>query len=156
MEYNTIHFLKGGEVQIEKFDESNNNGMMWRTMQGELIHTSHMETSHLFNSVKMIYNHMADIIGFPTFWLGNKYTEINKKWLDNPQKEMDILKKLILELETRTDWNERQKSIYNKIRLTLTGEFHKIVFNKLEDMGLDINTIQMDDPLQLLIEAKEK
>ena len=72
------------------------------------------------------------------------------------EEEMDILKKLILELETRTDWNERQKSIYNKIRLTLTGEFHKIVFNKLEDMGLDINTIQMDDPLQLIIEAKEK
>ena len=44
----------------------------------------------------------------------------------------------------------------DKIRLTLTGEFHKIVFNKLENMGLDINTIQMDDPLQLLIEAKEK
>jgi len=132
------------------------NGFYWVTMEKDIVHSSQMNTSHLFNSTKMIYNHMADLIGFPTFWFSKKYEEHTKKWLSNPQNQLDTLKKLVKELETRTDWDERQKSIYNKIRLTLTGEFHKSVFNKLEEMGLDTSTIEMDDPLQLLIEAKER
>jgi hypothetical protein len=143
-------------MQIKEFDNNLNNGMMWKTMEGGIIHTSQMSTSHLFNSVKMIYNHMADIIGFPTFWFRNKYEEINKKWLANPEYQMDILKKLILELEKRDDWDERQKHIYNQIKLTLTGEFHSIVLDALEKRGFERSLVQLQDPIKLLKEAKEK
>ena len=51
---------------------------------------------------------------------------------------------------------EEKKDIYQKIRLTLRGQFHSIVFSKLEEMGLDIDTIEMEDPLTLLMEAKNK
>jgi hypothetical protein len=131
-------------MQIKEFDNNLNNGMMWKTMEGGIIHTSQMSTSHLFNSVKMIYNHMADIIGFPTFWF------------TNPEYQMDILKKLILELEKRDDWDERQKHIYNQIKLTLTGEFHSIVLDALEKRGFERSLVQLQDPIKLLKEAKEK
>ena len=75
---------------------------------------------------------------------------------EQPEKQLHTLKGLVEELETRTDWDGNQKDIYQKIRLTLRGQFHSIVFNKLEEMGLDIDTIEMQDPLTLLMEAKEK
>ena len=48
-------------MQVKKFENNINDGMMWKTMEGGIIHTSKMGTSHLFNSVKMIYNHICDI-----------------------------------------------------------------------------------------------
>ena len=39
-------------MQVKKFENNINDGMMWKTMEGGIIHTSQMATSHLFNSVK--------------------------------------------------------------------------------------------------------
>jgi len=145
-------------MQIEhiKSVQDKRKGFYWRTMQNQVIHISQMRTSHLFNSTKMIYNHMAELIGFPTFWFTKKYEDHTIKWIEQPEKQLHTLKGLVEELETRTDWDESQKDIYQKIRLTLRGQFHSIVFSKLEEMGLDIDTIEMEDPLKLLMEAKKK
>ena len=99
---------------------------------------------------------MAELIGFPTFWFTKKYEDHTIKWLHKPEKQLHTLIVLVEELETRTDWDERQKDIYQKIRLTLRGEFHKIVFDKLDEMGFDTDTVEMEDPLKLLMEAKKK
>ena len=134
----------------------NKKGLIWRTMQNELIHTSQMETSHLFNSVKMMYNHMAELIGFPTFWFNNKYGAWTDRLINKPEESLDALKTLVLELEDRTDWNENQKNTYMKIRLTLSGEFHKIVFDELNKRGIKTETMELETPLKLLMEAKDK
>ena len=131
-------------------------GLFWRTMEGYILHTSQMETSHLFNSVKMIYNHMAQLIGFPTFWFNKEYEKWNKVWIKEPEQTLEYLKIMIEELETRTDWDENQKSTYMKIRLTLSGVFHKILFDELEKRGFDRDLIQIQEPIKLLMEAKEK
>ena len=139
-------------MQVQRIKEV----MLWRTMNGEILNIREMKTGHLFNSVKMIYNHMAELIGFPTFWFSNKYKSHTEKWIEDPEGQLDILKKMIEELETRVDWESEHRASYRKIRLTLGGGFHKIVFDKLEEMGLDSDTIQLKDPLTLLLEVKEK
>lgn len=131
-------------------------GLFWQTMEGYILHTSQMKTSHLFNSVKMIYNHMAQLIGFPTFWFNKEYEKWNEIWINEPEQTLESLKIMIEELETRTDWDENQKSTYMKIRLTLSGGFHKILFDELEKRGFDRDLIQIQEPIKLLMEAKEK
>ena len=42
------------------------------------------------------------------------------------------------------------------IRLTLSGGFHKILFDELEKRGFDRDLIQIQEPIKLLMEAKEK
>ena len=134
----------------------NKKGLVWRTMQNELIHTSQMETSHLFNSVKMMYNHMAELIGFPTFWFNKKYGAWTDRWINKPEESLNALKTLVLELEDRTDWDSNQKDTYLRIRQTLSGGFHKTVFDELNKRGVDISTIKLQNPLKLLMEAKDK
>ena len=131
-------------------------GLMWQTMEGEVLHSSQMETSHLFNSVKMIYNHLAELIGFPTFWFNNRYSTYTDLWMNEPKSTMETLKTLVIELEDRTDWNENQKNTYNKIKLTLSGGFHKIVADELSKMGMNIDVMELQNPLTLLLEKKEK
>tara|TARA_R100000458_G_C8238243_1_gene217997 strand:+ start:620 stop:1069 length:450 start_codon:yes stop_codon:yes gene_type:complete len=131
-------------------------GLFWQTMEGYILHTSQMKTSHLFNSVKMIYNHMAQLIGFPTFWFNKEYEKWNEIWINEPEQTLESLKIMIEELETRTDWDENQKSTYMSIRLTLSGGFHKILFDELEKRGFDRDLIQIQEPIKLLMEAKEK
>ena len=125
-------------------------------MNGEVLVITEMKTGHLFNSVKMVYNHMAELIGFPTFWFSNKYESHTKRWMEDPEGQLNTLKQMVEELETRLDWDSEHRASYRKIRLTLSGGFHKIVFDKLEKMGLDSDTIQLKDPLTLLLEVKEK
>ena len=57
-----------------------------------------MKTSHLFNSVKMIYNHMAQLIGFPTFWFNKEYEKWNEIWINEPEQTLESLKIMIEEL----------------------------------------------------------
>tara|TARA_R100000742_G_C4229948_1_gene51750 strand:+ start:240 stop:689 length:450 start_codon:yes stop_codon:yes gene_type:complete len=130
--------------------------MLWRTMNGEVLVITEMKTGHLFNSVKMVYNHMAELIGFPTFWFSNKYESHTKRWIEDPEGQLNTLKQMVEELETRLDWDSEHRASYRNIRLTLSGGFHKIVFDKLESMGLNSDMIQLRDPLTLLLEAKEK
>ena len=99
---------------------------------------------------------MAQLIGFPTFWFNKEYEKWNKVWIKEPEQTLEYLKIMIEELETRTDWDENQKSTYMKIRLTLSGGFHKILFDELEKRGFDRDLIQIQEPIKLLMEAKEK
>ena len=144
------------EIQVQKKVKINRDGIRWRTMENKIIHSSEMETSHLFNSVKMIYNHLAELIGFPTFWYTKKYEGYVQKWIQQPEQTMETLKSLIIELEDRTDWDSNQKDTYLRIRQTLSGGFHKTVFDELNKRGVDTSTIKLQNPLKLLMEAKDK
>ena len=99
---------------------------------------------------------MAQLIGFQTFWFNKEYEKWNEVWIKEPEQTFESLKIMIQELETRTDWDENQKSTYMNIRLTLSGGFHKILFDELEKRGLDRDLIQIQEPIKLLLEAKEE
>lgn len=130
--------------------------MLWRTMQGEILETNQMETSHLFNSVKMMYNHLAELVGFPTFWFTKEYRDIYKECKKNPRKHIRVLKELIIELEKRDDIEDRHVEVYSQIRLTLTGGFHKILFDKLKEMGIEVDSKKtIEDPIKKLLERSE-
>jgi len=108
-------------------------------MQGEILDTSQMDTSHLFNSVKMMYNHLAELVGFPTFWFTKQYKVIYKLCEEDPQKHINVLKGLVIELEKREDMEDRYIEVYSHIKLTLTGGFHKVLFDKLSEMGIEVD-----------------
>ena len=90
-----LQFAKGGIVQVQRIKEA----MLWRTMNGEILNIREMKTGHLFNSVKMIYNHMAELIGFPTFWFSNKYESHTKRWIEDPEAQLNTLKEMVEELD---------------------------------------------------------
>ena len=113
--------------------------MQWKTMQGYILDTDQMDTNYLFNSVKMMYNHLAELLGFPTFWFTKEYKNIYEKCKEDPQKHIDTLKGLIIELEKREDIEDRHIEVYSHIKLTLTGGFHKVLFDKLSEMGIEVD-----------------
>jgi hypothetical protein len=45
----------------------------WQTMQGQVLTLDQMSDRHLFNCLKMLYNHVAEQYGLPTVWFNHKY-----------------------------------------------------------------------------------
>lgn len=98
----------------------------WKTMDGRLTNNIEMSTSHLFNVVKMYYNHLAILTDMPTYGFTKKYQEMLLRWKSRPKESIAVLKHMILELEDRTDWEDRgnklgkwQLETYRSIRETL-------------------------------------
>jgi hypothetical protein len=103
-----------------------------------------------------MYNHLAELVGFPTFWFTKEYRDIYKECKKNPRKHIRVLKELIIELEKRDDIEDRHVEVYSQIRLTLTGGFHKILFDKLKEMGIEVDSKKtIEDPIKKLLERSE-
>lgn len=45
----------------------------WRTSSGEILTLNQMSSSHKFNCLKMLYNHIAKQYGLPTIWFTHQY-----------------------------------------------------------------------------------
>jgi hypothetical protein len=48
---------------------------LWRTMEGEVLTLEQMETKHLFNSMKMCFNHIAEVYGGRPVWFKHSYSD---------------------------------------------------------------------------------
>ena len=59
-------------VDVEKINKYKNS-IMWHTMDGREMRIDEMDTSHIFNSMKMIFNHMADMFQGEPIWYVKKY-----------------------------------------------------------------------------------
>jgi hypothetical protein len=94
---------------------------IWVTQfQGSLAITE-METSHLFNSMKMIYNHFAEQTGMETVWFQHRYQNLFKIEL----KTMFLfLCSFIYVLEKRDDLSKKYDRIYDEILYQIYERFH--------------------------------
>ena len=60
-----------------------------------------MKTPHLFNTLKMLYNHLARLTGLSEIWFYKEYDYFFKLWIEDPQEMIDIMRVMIEEMEIR-------------------------------------------------------
>jgi hypothetical protein len=101
----------------------------WKTMQGEVLTLDEMDTKHVFNSLKMCYNHLADRFNKPVFWFNNKYSDYIDMAIHDPDKLALICVVFLLEIEKRTDLPIKYNWIYRKIKENITGIEVKDLYN---------------------------
>jgi len=75
----------------------------WKTMEGQVLTMSEMETGHIFNSMKMIYNHIAEQYGCQLVWFTKKYPGYNEKARHDPKKLAMVVALFCYEIERRGD-----------------------------------------------------
>ena len=103
---------------------------------GTTLKADEMETSHIFNCIKMWYNHLAVIVGFQDIWFGKKKAHIFHTWETDPQKGIEILKRYMIEFETRDDIQDRHLEKYCLMRNFLTGKVHSKIMEEMEKMNI--------------------
>lgn len=79
------------------------NPQYWRTAQGKLIALSDMETSHVWNTAKMLYNQLADEYGFEPIYRSNRYIDFEVLAEEDPEAVARAIYSLAVELSKRTD-----------------------------------------------------
>ena len=106
------------------------------TAEGTILQADEMETSHVFNRIKMWYNHLAVLVGFQEIWFRKKKAHIFHTWQTDPQKGMDILKGYMLEFESRDNIEDRHLEKYCLIRNFLTGKVHSKIMEEMEKRNI--------------------
>lgn len=76
---------------------------IWTTAQGEQIPITEMKTSHLFNAMKMTFNHLAETHGGQPVWFQHKYCDYTQKSKDDPERLAQMVLLMLAEIGTRTD-----------------------------------------------------
>lgn len=97
------------KLEVEKLD------FRWKTMSGDVLTLSEMKTGHIFNSMKMIYNHLASSLDLPTIWFVHEYSDYHLWSKTIPKKIAKTMLLFIYEIEKRGDLPEKYKQPYSII-----------------------------------------
>lgn len=81
--------------------------LVWTTAEGQRIPIRLMETSHLFNAMKMTFNHLAAMHGGEPVWFTREYCDFTTAAITGPQRLARIVVAMLAELETRRDLPEQ-------------------------------------------------
>lgn len=82
------------------------SAMLWRTKEGEIITIEDMDSKHLFNSMKMIFNHLAMMWGGRPVWFTKQYSDYVQGAVTGPEELARQVMVLMRELDRRTDLPE--------------------------------------------------
>ena len=74
---------------------------IWVTADNKEIDIREMKTRHLFNTLKMLYNHLARLSSLPEVWFSKEYNLFYDMWNKKPQKMINMMKLMIEEMESR-------------------------------------------------------
>lgn len=88
---------------------------LWRTMKGEVLRLDQMDTKHLFNILKMIYNHLAEQYDLPPIWFTVKYPDYQVRSKLIPRHLAKNMCVFIAEIERRNDLPDKYKAPYERI-----------------------------------------
>jgi hypothetical protein len=90
----------------------------WRAMDGRVYKLADMETSHVFNSMKMIFNHLAEIYGARPIWFTKRYSTTEGYFADirvDPKPLASTVGMFVREIERRGDLPQRYLQPYREI-----------------------------------------
>lgn len=87
----------------------------WKTMTGDVLRLDQMETSHIFNSMKMCFNHLASVAGGKPVWFVKQYREYCEAAEDDPKQLAWLVLFFIQELEYRNDLPAKFREPYGAI-----------------------------------------
>ena len=119
---------------------------LWVTKKRQVLRLGQMKTSHIFNSMKLLYNHLAKEYGMPTFWFRQQYQDVlftihslinnvcklSTIQMNTHRFTAEIIVLFIMEIEARGDLPDKYCDVYNKIIAVLRNA-SKIESILLED-----------------------
>ncbi len=96
--------------------------MIWTTAQGVKIPITEMKTSHLFNAMKMTFNHLAVENGGAPVWFQHVYGDYLAKATAEPTNLARMVVLMLAEIQRRSDlpdeYQEPLRQIVSQIRGT--------------------------------------
>ena len=104
-----------------------------------------MRSGHLFNTLKMLYNHLARLTGLPEIWFTKEYNLFYELWMENPQEMIDVMKVMIEEMEVRIHDNRISSGKlygFEMIRISLTGELINKINKEVKKLKGDNTTYE--------------
>lgn len=97
----------------------------WKTREGVVMRLCEMETSHVFNSMKMVFNHLATAHGGKPIWFQNQYSDYKARAV----KESSFLGALVVflcgEIVRRGNLPEKYREPFNLILDQVVGADHR-------------------------------
>lgn len=88
---------------------------LWQTMEGEVLSIDQMKTGHIFNSMKMLFNHLAAEWGGKPIWFRQEYTDYREKAKGSPSYIACLIVFFISEIERRQDLPAKYVGPYHDI-----------------------------------------
>lgn len=119
------------------------SGFRWNTMQGEVLYLHEMETSHIFNSMKMIFNHVAEVYGGETVWFIKKYYNYIEKAKEEPERLVKLVALFCWEIERRGDLPDKYRTPYENIVRQLLG--NKLMNQAMLEGEFEVNRSVVKD-----------
>lgn len=129
----------------------------WHTQEGEVLTMDEIKTAHMFNCMKMYYNHLADEIGLPTFWYVQKYDDHHERAKKIPKDMARVVLAFIYVIEQRKKlktfevmdpefpdagygrWPNKYDEPYEKIK--------SVLFSILRQEKIDVTFMIEDKPV---------
>lgn len=87
----------------------------WKTAIKQYLTLQQMETDHIFNSMKMLYNHLADELGEETVWFSQEYVGFSLMAVESPDWMAFHILLFIKEIESRGDLSLKYRGAYEEI-----------------------------------------
>ena len=115
---------------------------LWTTGTGKQILLKDMKTRHLMNTIRMLYNHLAKLVGLGQIQFQHEYNNFYKMWLENPQEMINGMKFMIEEMKDRIDndiINHYDLLVFQMIKINLSGNIEDIINKKFKKLKGDTN-----------------
>jgi hypothetical protein len=107
----------------------------WTTREGKQLRIEEMETSHIFNCVKMLFNHVAEAWGGHPVWYTKRYTDYAFRARQVPDHLMLQLCLFVWHIEQRGDLPEQYRLPYQRMIVQL---------RKTKELGPSVLAITSD------------
>lgn len=108
-------------AEIASRPELKRQDFRWRTMDGDILTLDEMATKHIFNSMKMCFNHLAAAWGAKPVWFVKHYGDYASAAVREPRQLAWLVVFFILEIDRRGDLPERYSEPYQQIKDQLTA-----------------------------------
>jgi len=105
-----------------------NDNFEWQTMDGHILTLEEMDTSHIFQCIRMFYNHLALANKWPSVGQNIKYYGDYKTYAIHRGGELMLLMMFFMqEFENRKDKTAEEKGLYFLIREYLWDKAYDVV-----------------------------
>ena len=108
--------VRGGGLLVPVGRNGNPKPMSWTTAEGDEILITDMETSHLFNAMKMVFNHLASMWGGEPVRFNHKYSDYTTKSISARDMLARQVVQMTMELERRSDLPRWPDPLYENIK----------------------------------------
>lgn len=76
---------------------------LWQITTGEWKSVQEMDSSHIFNSLKMLWNHFAEVYNLQTVWFTKSYPDVFWRVQSEPKEVARTMAVFLKELYRRKD-----------------------------------------------------